>query len=443
MLILTTPLMLLPIINITWNKKIIYLTILATLSPSVVYAYSIPNVLNYYIGIDKISRILIILTLWICPLIISARQKICLKSLSPKYFTILLVILTVILVWRFSSINIIIFYILFEASLIPTFLIIIKWGYQPERLTASIYLILYTITARLPLLAGLSLYIINSSYNIFLVTNWYTEFIPISTWVIINLAFLVKLPLYFFHLWLPKAHVEAPVAGSIILAAVLLKLGGYGILRMIYLIPPIPHENKIIFSAIALWGGAITSLICVRQQDIKSLIAYSSIGHIRFIVAGTTSNFRWGSFGRIAIIISHGLLRSAIFAAADITYNMSNSRRLLINKGLNITIPTISIWWFLICAANIAAPPSRNLLAEIILISISLTIDSIILLPVRIICFTAAAYSLTLYTALNHGPLNSLHQATHIIVPRNIIVILGHFTPIIIIILIPIIILIW
>jgi len=443
MLIISIPLLLLPILKLKWNKSIIYISLIASLAPCCIFSYSLPNNINSLIRLDFISRILILLTLWILPIIITASQKIFIKNISSSYFLILTNLLIIILIWSFAANNIIIFYILFEASLIPTLLIIIKWGYQPERLQASIYLILYTITARLPLLARIIFIIWNSVYNIFLLINWRTYFISTFTWFLLNTAFLVKLPLFLFHLWLPKAHVEAPVAGSIILAAVLLKLGGYGILRLFYLIPPIIHLPKIILTIFALWGGIITRLICIRQQDVKSLIAYSSVGHIRFVVAGIISGINWGLFGAIAIIISHGLLSSAIFAAADITYSISNSRRLIINKGLNISVPTISILWFLISAANIAAPPSSNLIAEIILITISSTINKLILIPVRIIRFAAAAYSLTLYVSLNHGPLNIFHQPTHILIPRNFIIILNHIIPIITLILIPSLILIW
>lgn len=402
----------------------------------IIYANFIP--INTYIiwGIDYISRILIILTIWIVPIVIAASQKIYLEN-NQHIFLLYLAIFTIIIILAFSMSHLFIFYIIFEASLIPTLLIIIKWGYQPERLQASIYLILYTITARLPLLGGIAIQVIIFNMdNIFLPLF---SFINLSSpfWLIINLAFIVKLPLFIVHLWLPKAHVEAPVAGSIILAAVLLKLGGYGILRMAYLIAPLNSGVKLSIIILTLWGGMITSLICVRQQDIKSLIAYSSVGHIRLVIAGILANVPWGVWGAIAIIIAHGLLSSAIFASADISYSISNSRRLLINKGINIAIPTISILWFTISAANIAAPPSVNLLAEIILITCSTITTKLALVPLGIIRFVAAAYSLTLYVRTNHGPLNSLNNPAMFIVPRNILVISTHLAPVFLIITIP------
>jgi len=154
-------------------------------------------------------------------------------------------------------------------------------------------------------------------------------------------------------------------------------------------------------------------------------------------MAGILANIPWGAWGAIAIMISHGLLRSALFASADICYSISNSRRLLINKGLNIAVPSISILWFIICAANIAAPPSCNLIAEIILITCSTIITKLVLLPVGVISFVAAVYSLTLYTIINHGPINLLNNPSITIVPRNILVITGHLIPVVTIIVIP------
>lgn len=436
MLTIFLPLTLLLIFKPKWNQVISTIACIIVPSTIILYINGIPVTISNIWRIDYMSSMLIVLTIWIIPIVIAARQNIYQKR-NDSFFLFYIVALTLILLLAFSASHLFAFYILFEASLIPTLLIIIKWGYQPERLQAGIYLILYTITARLPLLAGISIQTFYSNldhifFPVFSFTGYYSAF-----WLIMNLAFIVKLPLFAFHLWLPKAHVEAPVAGSMILAAVLLKLGGYGMLRVIYLIPPISPTLKFYLLRLTLWGGIITRLICVRQQDIKSLIAYSSVGHISLVIAGVLSNIPWGIWGAIAIIISHGLLSSAMFASADICYSISNSRSLLINKGLNITIPTISMLWFIMCAANIAAPPSTNLLSEIILITCSSVATKLIFIPLGVIRFVAAAYSLTLYVRINHGPVNSLNNPATFLVPRNLLVIIGHVSPVFLIISIP------
>ena len=158
------------------------------------------------------------------------------------------------------------------------------------------------------------------------------------------MAFLVKLPLYSTHLWLPKAHVEAPVAGSIILAGILLKLGVYGLLRVYSSIPHLPTSLFFIIVPLSLVGAVMTSLICLRQTDFKALIAYSSVGHIGLLAGGLFSSFLWGWQGALTIRVAHGLCSSGLFALANILYLTANTRSLFLIKGLQAYFPTITMW---------------------------------------------------------------------------------------------------
>ena len=366
--------------------------------------------IRYWSIIDNLSSLLIILSLWIAAIILLARIKINLKNTATNknifLFYVLLLLFT--LLNSFSSSNLIIFYIWFEASLIPTILIIMSWGYQPERLQARIYFIIYTVVASLPiLLAFISSYYTSKSSLISLNTDFWAFFInsPLS-WLLIILGFLVKLPIYSTHLWLPKAHVEAPVAGSIILAAILLKLGGYGLLRIRLVFPYIPKKIHALILRISMVGAVLTRLICIRQTDLKSLIAYSSVGHIGLMLGGTITSTKWGIIGAIAIIVAHGFRSSALFMLANINYEAIHTRRLILSKGILLITPTISLWWFIFAIINIAAPPSINLLREIILITSIISTSIWVIILLGRVRFLTAAYSLYLYTAVNHGHKN-------------------------------------
>nr|QTC08144.1 NADH dehydrogenase subunit 4 [Parachauliodes continentalis] len=356
---------------------------------------------SYIFAMDLLSCGLILLSLWIISLMIMASEKVVSHKYMSGFFIMNIIFLMMMLYLSFSSMSLFGFYLFFESSLIPTLILILGWGYQPERLQAGIYLLFYTLFASLPMLISILFMGNDNSMYMYMFGNY--EYVNWIFYMSMIFAFLVKMPMFLVHLWLPKAHVEAPVSGSMILAGILLKLGGYGLLRVIVIMSNISLMMSIIWVVISLFGGFLVSLICLRQVDLKSLIAYSSVAHMGIVLAGLMTLSAWGWSGSYSMMIAHGLCSSGLFCLANISYERMGSRSLFINKGLLNLMPSMCLWWFLLVSSNMAAPPSLNLLGEISLINsvMGWSVDLMYLL--MLISFFSAVYSLYLYSYSQHG----------------------------------------
>jgi len=362
----------------------------------------------YHVGVDGISLFMILLSTFLTPFCILASWENIKKRI--KEYMIAFLFLETVMIGMFCSIDILLFYVFFEAVLIPMFLIIGIWGGE-RRIYASFKFFLYTLLGSvLMLIAIIFIYQKTNSMNInFLQGNYFfSKKVQIYLWLAFFASFAVKIPMWPFHTWLPDAHVEAPTAGSVILAGVLLKMGGYGFIR--FSLGILPEASAffmpliIILSSIAI---IYTSLVALAQEDIKKLIAYSSVAHMGIVTIGIFIVNQQGLEGAMIQMISHGIVSAALFLCVGVIYDRMHTRNINFYGGLVNKMPKYSVVFMLFVLASIGLPGTSGFIGEFLVILGAFQKNSFIALFAALGIILGAIYMLYLYKKIIFGTLEN------------------------------------
>jgi proton-translocating NADH-quinone oxidoreductase chain M len=361
-------------------------------------------VLLYHLGIDGLSLFLVLLSVFLLPVCIIASWNT--VTYRVRDFHLLLHIITLLLINVFCVQDLLLFYIFFESILIPMFFVIGIWGSRDRKIHAGYQFFLYTVVGSLMMLLGIIylLVTVGSTHCVVLYMHEYSILEGRLIWLAFFLSFAVKVPMVPFHIWLPEAHVEAPTAGSVLLAGILLKMGTYGLIK--FSLPMFPEATvyfKPLVFVMSLVGIVYAACTTIRQVDLKKVIAYSSVGHMNYVTLGILSNNIYGLEGSVLLMLGHGLVSSALFLCVGLLYERYSSRVILYYGGLIFGMPVFGLLFLFFTFANVSLPGTSNFIGEfLILIGVSET-NIFVLLVACVGVILGAVYAIWLYNRVMFG----------------------------------------
>nr|ABF60120.1 NADH dehydrogenase subunit 4 [Hiatella arctica] len=364
---------------------------------------------SFFFMADEMSLLMFLMSLLVVKMSVWASESELNSNLNFGWISICFQSTSVICLVAFSCVNLFSFFIAYEMSVIPMVALIIFWGAQPERMGAVMVMIIYTLLGSVPLLVlilwwwtsmGSDSMVVN---DIMLYQNLEESTFPMSDLMILGIiSFLVKSPMYGVHGWLPKAHVEAPVSGSMILAGILLKLGGYGLIRFMWCFNVEVNFFTNLTMVLSAIGACIASLACLNQSDLKRLIAFSSVSHMGMVLSSVMSMSDVGVKVGVFMMFAHGLSSPCLFyLMSEVSVNRK-SRSSIVCKGFLVMDPMISLVWFIMSSLNLGCPPSISYFSEIFIVSVVL-FYSYWLMILALVSFLAGLFSMVLFCSINHG----------------------------------------